>query len=78
MCIRDRDGTEAGAFLLAHPECGMAFVDVAQAEAFQAVVEAAGGELRALGTLTGYNYVKGDDLVMTAFTLERSAVRVRD
>ena len=76
--LRAEDGTEAGAFLLAHPECGMAFVDVAQAEAFQAVVEAAGGELRALGTLTGYNYVKGDDLVMTAFTLERSAVRVRD
>lgn len=68
------NGVQAGEYLLAHPECGLAIVDVAQAESFQAVVEAAGVELRTLGSLDGYNYVKGDELYLTWYTLERSSL----
>lgn len=67
-------GAQAGRFLLANPQCGVAIVDVSEAEAFQAIVEAGGGELRSLAALDGYNYVKGDPLFLTWYTLDASAL----
>lgn len=68
------NGAQAGEYLLAHPDCGIAIVDAAQGEDFLAAIEGAGAGLRTLGALEGFNYVKGDELYLTWYTLERSSL----
>ena len=65
-------GTDAARYLLEHRQCGLAIVDMAEEEAFRAVTDAAGVELRALAQMDGFNSVKGDDLSLTFYTLAGS------
>ena len=64
------DGAETAAFLLAHPQCGLAIVDQSEQESFEAGLGGAG--VRQLAALEGYNAVKGRDLTLRFYTLENS------
>jgi 4-amino-4-deoxy-L-arabinose transferase-like glycosyltransferase len=72
------DGEQAADFLLVHRECGLAIVDAAEEPVFTSTVNAANGTLVELGRLEGYNYVKGDPLSLTFYTLEGSGLRRPD
>lgn len=68
-------GEDAAQYLLENRQCGLAIVDVAEEEAFRAVTDAAGVELRALAQMDGYNAVKGDELSLTFYTVAESDLR---
>lgn len=69
------DGADAARALLDEPECGLAIVDRAWDDDFQAAITDSGASLRMLGRYDGYNAVKGDELALTFYTLEGSQVR---
>ena len=68
------DGADAARNLLQHPRCGVAIIDASWENEFRDQIAAAGASLRTLGGYEGYNAVKGDELSLTFFTLERSDV----
>jgi hypothetical protein len=68
-----RDGAETAAFLLAHPQCGLAIVDQSEQAGFQTGLD--GAAVRELAVLEGFNAVKGRDLTLRFYTLENSDLR---
>ncbi|PWE17891.1 glycosyltransferase family 39 protein [Marinicauda salina] len=70
------DGPGAAAHLLADPACGIAVVDIEEADAFFAVLREAGAGVRTLGRVDGHNMVKGAELSLTVFVLEGSRLRL--
>ncbi|XBQ15686.1 MAG: glycosyltransferase family 39 protein [Oceanicaulis sp.] len=73
--VLGEDPTQAANVLLSAPECGLAIVDASYIVEFGARIEAAGQSLRILGTVEGYNTVKGDPLSLGFYTLEGSNLR---
>jgi hypothetical protein len=73
MSCLGRDGAETAAFLLAHPQCGLAVVDQSEQAGFEAGLGDA--SVRQLAVLEGYNAVKGRDLTLRFYTLENSALQ---
>ena len=67
---------QAANVLLSDPQCGLAVVDAGGILEFGRRIEEAGGSLRLLATVEGHNYVKGDDLSLGLYTLERSSLRL--
>lgn len=67
------DGADTAAYLLSHPECGVAIVDQSEEEGFQAALN--GAAVRQLAQLEGYNAVKGRELSLRFYTLETSQVQ---
>jgi len=69
------DGPGAAAHLLMHPECGVAIVDIAEAERFAQALSGTGLEVRAVGQVDGHNAVKGQDLTLSVFVTAQSALQ---
>ena len=67
------DGADTAAYLLNHPECGLAIVDQSEDEGFRAALN--GANVRQLAELEGYNAVKGRDLTLRFYTLQTSQVQ---
>lgn len=63
-------GEGAAEALLADPACGLAAVTQKEEADFRAVLQAAGRDVRALGSLEGLNYSRGDELTITLYTLQ--------
>jgi hypothetical protein len=58
-----------------HPECGVAIVDIAEAERFAQALSGTGLEVRAVGQVDGHNAVKGQDLTLSVFVTAQSALQ---
>jgi len=71
------DNADAAADVLAgDPACGLAIVDGAEREGFDAALTARGISVRPLASMSGYNLVKGDLLDLTLLVTEGSQVRL--
>ena len=55
--------------------CGLAVVDGAEREGFDAALAARGISVRPLASVSGYNLVKGDRLQLTLLVTEGSQVQ---
>ena len=64
--------------LVSDPACGLAIVDIAEREGFDAALSARGISVRPLASVSGYNLVKGDLLDLTLLVTEGSEVRLGD
>ncbi|MGP1274334.1 MAG: ArnT family glycosyltransferase [Caulobacterales bacterium] len=72
------DNAEASVDVLASdPACGVAIVDVAEREGFDAALAARGMSVRPLASVSGYNLVKGDLLDLTVLVTDESALSLR-
>lgn len=72
------DNAEASVDVLAgDPACGVAIVDVAEREGFDAALAARGMSVRPLASVSGYNLVKGDLLDLTVLVTDESALSLR-
>ncbi len=60
-------GSSAATFLGSHADCGVALVADGSADEFGGAVSTAGFAAQALGSVEGYNYVKGDPLRLTIY-----------
>ncbi|KPP82979.1 MAG: 4-amino-4-deoxy-L-arabinose transferase and related glycosyltransferases of PMT family [Oceanicaulis sp. HLUCCA04] len=71
------DNADAAADVLAgDPACGLAVVDGAEREGFDAALAARGISVRPLASVSGYNLVKGDRLQLTLLVTEGSQVQL--
>lgn len=71
------DNADAAAdVLVSDPACGLAIVDIAEREGFDAALAARGITVRPLASVSGYNLVKGDALDLTLLVSEGSEVRL--
>ena len=65
-------GRDAAQFLAQNSHCGVAFVDAAERQSFDAALSAAGLNVREVGAVSGINTVKNDKLDMLGFVAVRS------
>jgi hypothetical protein len=68
------DGTSAAQHLATHPACGIAVVESAQRDAFQAQLQTEGTRVQNFGSVKGMNYVNGRDIELEIFATETSAL----
>jgi len=68
-------GAGAARHLAAQPQCGVAIVDIAEAEAFAQALAGLELSVRAVGQVEGHNAVKGTDLTLSIFVTEDSALQ---
>lgn len=72
------DNADAAAdVLVSDPACGLAIVDRAEREGFDAALAARGITVRPLASVSGYNLVKGDLLDLTLLVTEGSEISLR-